>query len=113
MHCAKGNTHFIYLEETRHEKYQAEGRGRNITKDTRTREKVWIQFVFIKYESAVLFLVKVDWGDHLDSTTDTLEFVPLPVGSNKGVSERSGPVRAEGGSSVFSMYGLQHTSYGK
>lgn len=88
MHCEKGNTHFIYLEQTRHENYQAERGGRNITKDERTREKVWILFVFIRYEPVVSILVKVDFGDTLDSSSDTLEFVSLPFGINKGVSEK-------------------------
>lgn len=77
MHCEKGHAHFIYLEETRHEIYQAQRGGRNITwkNPERTRERVCILFVFIRYDECVSFLVSVDFGDTLVSSLHTLEFV--------------------------------------
>lgn len=83
MHCEKGNTYFIYLEETRHGNCHAEERRGNITKDKRTRERGCAQFVFSKCEPLVLFFVKVNFEDTLDSFTDTLELVSLPIGITK------------------------------
>ncbi|KAK2821910.1 hypothetical protein Q5P01_021975 [Channa striata] len=83
MHCGKGHTHFIYLEETRND--QPKGKEGNNQKQRTDKE------------------IKVDFGD-----TKTAEFVSQLY---KGVSERSGTVSAEGGAPEFSMYGLQPTAY--
>lgn len=56
MHSRKGNTHFIYLEETKDGNYQPERRGGNKAQDKRTdKRRVCIWIVLIRYEPGVYF----------------------------------------------------------
>lgn len=89
MHCGKGNTHCVYLEEARDGNYQPEEK-RNPNQSQKNRKEFAFGLSSLDKSQLLFFSVKVDFKDTLvtftdtlDTFIDTLDFVSLPLGITK------------------------------